>query len=65
MDSDAEYPLYVYDWRLQQEAALRAAKGRGMTDDQVVHFVNGCKSCYPKLGTPHIVAEAQTRLSCI
>ena len=39
---DAEDPLYVYDWRLEQEANLRASKGSGMTDEQVVNFVNGC-----------------------
>lgn len=42
---DAENTQYVYDWRLQQEAALRAAKGTGMTDSQVINFVNGCKFC--------------------
>lgn len=42
-DSDAEETQYVYDWRLQQEAALRLAKGRGMSDEQVINFVNGCK----------------------
>jgi len=41
--SDAEHPTFVYDWRLQQERALRAAKGTGMTDEQVVNFVNGCE----------------------
>jgi hypothetical protein len=34
---------FVYEWRLQQEAALRASKGVGMTDEQVINFVNGCK----------------------
>ncbi|GME65995.1 Uridine cytidine [Neofusicoccum parvum] len=43
---DAERTTYVYDWRLQQEAALRAAKGKGMTDEQVVHFVNGYYPAY-------------------
>lgn len=32
----------MYVWRLEQEAGLRKAKGSGMTDDQVVEFVNGC-----------------------
>ena len=32
----------MYAWRLEQEAGLRKAKGSGMTDDQVVEFVNGC-----------------------
>ena len=43
--SDAENPLYVYDWRQQQEAAMRAAKGTGMSEEQVNHFVNSCKRC--------------------
>lgn len=41
--SDAEDTQYVYEWRLEQEAALRATKGAGMTDEQVVDFVNGCE----------------------
>lgn len=45
-NSDAEDTQYVYNWRLQQEAALRASKGTGMTDEQVVNFVNGCKSAF-------------------
>ncbi|KAK0357417.1 hypothetical protein LTR94_000451 [Friedmanniomyces endolithicus] len=44
MHIDAEDTQYVYDWRLEQEAALRAAKGTGMTGEQVVRFVNGCES---------------------
>jgi D-glycerate 3-kinase len=40
--SDAEDPLYVYDWRQQQEAAMRAIKGTGMSEEQVNNFVNGC-----------------------
>lgn len=43
VDSDAEDTHYVYDWRLEQEAKMREAKGRGMTDAQVIEFVNGCK----------------------
>ena len=39
---DAENVQYVYAWRLEQEAGLRKAKGSGMTDDQVVEFVNDC-----------------------
>ena len=34
----------MYGWRQEQEAALRTAKGTGMTDEQVIKFVNGCKS---------------------
>jgi D-glycerate 3-kinase len=33
----------VYDWRLEQEAKMRQAKGKGMTDEQVINFVDGCK----------------------
>ncbi|KAL8833004.1 MAG: hypothetical protein Q9170_004583 [Blastenia crenularia] len=39
---DAEDPLYVYDWRLEQEIGLRQVKGSGMTDAEVINFVNGC-----------------------
>lgn len=44
--SDAQDTQYVYDWRLQQEAALRASKGRGMTDEQVVRFIDGYYPAY-------------------
>jgi pantothenate kinase-related protein Tda10 len=40
---DALDPQYVYNWRLEQEAGLRAMKGSGMTDEQVKKFVDGCK----------------------
>ncbi|USW54030.1 Putative P-loop containing nucleoside triphosphate hydrolase [Septoria linicola] len=43
---DAQDPLYVYTWREQQEAAMRASKGTGMTKEQVVEFVNGYYPCY-------------------
>ena len=43
---DALDPQYVYKWRLQQEAGLRAAKGSGMTDEQVRHFVDGYYPAY-------------------
>ena len=33
---DAEDTEYVYDWRQQQEAALRNERGAGMTEEQVV-----------------------------
>lgn len=42
MCRDAQDPLYVYAWRLEQEASLRSTKGHGMTDEQVVAFVDGC-----------------------
>ncbi|KAF8545029.1 P-loop containing nucleoside triphosphate hydrolase protein [Trichophaea hybrida] len=38
---DAEDIGYVYEWRLQQEHAMIAAKGMGMSDAQVVEFVDG------------------------
>ena len=37
---------FVYAWRLQQEHAMRAAVGRGMTDDQVKDFVDGYMPAY-------------------
>lgn len=43
---DAEDPLYVYDWRLEPERAMRETKGRGMSDEQVVNFVNGYYPAY-------------------
>ncbi|KAK6397065.1 hypothetical protein LTR65_007564 [Meristemomyces frigidus] len=46
MHIDAEDAQYVYAWRLEQEAALRAAKGTGMTDEQVIKFVNGYYPAY-------------------
>ncbi|KAE8153742.1 P-loop containing nucleoside triphosphate hydrolase protein [Aspergillus avenaceus] len=43
---DAQDLHFVYDWRQQQERTLRAAKGTGMTEDQVTHFVNGYYPSY-------------------
>ncbi|KAI9761099.1 MAG: hypothetical protein M4579_001251 [Chaenotheca gracillima] len=43
---DAEDLTYVYAWRLDQERALRASKGSGMTDEQVKEFVDGYYPCY-------------------
>lgn len=40
--SDAQNLHFVYDWRQEQERTLRAAKGTGMTEEQVTNFVNGC-----------------------
>lgn len=47
---DAADTLFVYEWRLQQERALREAKGTGMKDKQVIEFVNGCKSSMDRSG---------------
>jgi len=43
---DAADPLFVYQWREQQEKALREAKGSGMTFEQVERFVDGYFPAY-------------------
>lgn len=43
---DAENTLYVYEWRLEQEAALRKLKGSGMTENQVLSFVGNYYPAY-------------------
>ncbi|CUS09533.1 unnamed protein product [Tuber aestivum] len=43
---DAEDISCVYDWRTQQEHDLISARGSGMTDDQVIEFVNGYMPAY-------------------
>ena len=43
---DAEDTEYVYDWRQQQEAALRNERGAGMTEEQVVKFVDAYYPAY-------------------
>ena len=42
LDSDAVHMTDVYAWRQEQEAALRASKGMGMTDEEVIRFVDDC-----------------------
>ena len=42
ISSDAQNLRFVYEWRQEQERTLRAAKGTGMTEEQVNHFVDGC-----------------------
>jgi D-glycerate 3-kinase len=37
---------YVYEWRLEQEAALRKERGSGMTDEMVRRFVDGYYPAY-------------------
>lgn len=61
--SDAEDPLYVYDWRLQPERAMREEKGRGMSDEQVINFVNGCK--YSRSRERYVAIDEENRLSRI
>lgn len=43
---DAEDTQYVYDWRLQQEHQLNHERGMGMTDEQVVRFVDAYYPAY-------------------
>ncbi|KAJ5175333.1 uncharacterized protein N7482_001210 [Penicillium canariense] len=43
---DAQDLRYVYEWRQEQERTLRAAKGTGMTEDQVKRFVDGYYPSY-------------------
>lgn len=50
--SDAENPRFVYEWRQEQERTLRAAKGTGMTEEQVNHFVDGCMHILWRAITP-------------
>jgi D-glycerate 3-kinase len=43
---DAEDIEWVYDWRLEQEVMLRAQRGAGMSDEQVVRFVDAYYPAY-------------------
>ena len=43
---DAENPMFVYQWRIEQELHLRELKGSGMTDEQVIDFVNNYYPAY-------------------
>jgi D-glycerate 3-kinase len=36
----------VYQWRIEQEHSLRKKRGSGMTDDQVIRFVEGYMPAY-------------------
>ncbi|KAM7218988.1 putative kinase [Rhypophila decipiens] len=47
---DAEDLSWVYDWRLEQESQLRKETGSGMTDEQVVRFVDGYYPAYELYG---------------
>jgi pantothenate kinase-related protein Tda10 len=60
---DAEDIAYVYQWRLQQEHALIAAKGQGMSDDSVREFVNGCE-CFGRRRLRWMDADA-CRYACV
>ncbi|KAI0525741.1 putative Uridine/cytidine kinase [Xylaria bambusicola] len=43
---DAENIEYVYDWRLEQEVMLRAQRGTGMSNEQVIRFVDAYYPAY-------------------
>ncbi|PVH86041.1 D-glycerate 3-kinase [Cadophora sp. DSE1049] len=43
---DAEETEYVYKWRQEQEEALRRERGSGMSEEQVVRFVDGYYPAY-------------------
>jgi D-glycerate 3-kinase len=43
---DAEDTAFVYEWREQQEAALRREKGVGMSPEEVRRFVDGYFPAY-------------------
>jgi D-glycerate 3-kinase len=43
---DAEDTEYVYEWRLEQERELRRERGVGMSDEQVVKFVDAYYPAY-------------------
>lgn len=43
---DTDDLVNVYEWRIQQEHALRARTNSGMTDEEVVRFVKGYMSAY-------------------
>lgn len=43
---DAADPLYVYKWRLEQEATTKREKGSGMSDEEVRTFVDGYYPSY-------------------
>jgi D-glycerate 3-kinase len=43
---DAEDTEWVYDWRLEQEVMLRAQRGAGMSDEQVMRFVDAYYPAY-------------------
>ena len=43
---DAEDTGFVYDWRQQQEAALRRERGTGMSEEMVTKFVDGYYPAY-------------------
>ncbi|KAJ5644583.1 hypothetical protein N7507_010594 [Penicillium longicatenatum] len=43
---DTDDLVNVYEWRMEQEHALRRYKGAGMTDEEVIKFVKGYMPAY-------------------
>ena len=43
---DAQETGFVYEWRLEQERALRRDRGTGMSDEAVVRFIDGYYPAY-------------------
>lgn len=43
---DAADPMFVYKWRLEQEATTKRERGGGMTDEEVKNFVDGYYPAY-------------------
>jgi D-glycerate 3-kinase len=58
LSSDAQNPRFVYEWRQEQERTLRAAKGTGMTEEQVNHFVDGCTYIFELLIPNILIVDA-------
>ncbi|KKA26140.1 hypothetical protein TD95_005471 [Thielaviopsis punctulata] len=62
---DAKETTWVYDWRLEQERELRAARGTGMTDEEVIRFVDGYYPAYelylPKLANGYLPTDGTQR----
>ncbi len=64
--SDALHMTDVYAWRQDQERALRAMKGTGMSDEQVIRFVDGCTySPNPLLPTYPCLPGVKERSACL
>lgn len=64
---DATDPMLVYTWRQEAETKMIAAKGTGMTEEQVKRFVDGCR-CWvniPSLLLNQILTTIAYRLPLI
>ena len=54
---DAENPMFVYEWRSESERKLFKTKGSGMSDEEVVNFVNGCTHILPPVNLRLTLAD--------